>query len=448
MNRKQRRALEKRKDPQALIEIADLYETSGRLDQAEKKHREAIALDPHCYVAHNNLGDILRRTGRLAEAVKHFHLAFQIDPSEAVIAQNLAAALAQLNRFSEAIPFQRQVVALNPFNADAQTALAFSLSQVSNYGEAELYYTEALKLDPRHFVARINLGLALVDQGKTVHALEQAQILAHAENEAGFPHGAFGILLARAGRPDGAKVCFERYLAGHPGEADAIAMLLGAVGGALPSRATHQQITQLYTLQAERWGQVAEAAGGYQGHRLVGDALTQLNVLPADTILDVGCGTGLVGELLRPQVRQLIGIDLSEPMLAQAREKNVYDGLHRGDLLEYLISHPQSCDIVVSAATLIHFGELNAVLEAVARCLRPRGLFVFTVFPNDDDPSAVAVGTLNGQAQNCCFRHGATYIARTAAAYGFTVQVSRREVHEYARKKAIPGLIVALQLST
>jgi predicted TPR repeat methyltransferase len=424
-----------------------MHVNCGRLDQAEGYIREAIALDPHCYVAHNNLGNILRHTARLAEAVRHFALAFQINPNEPVVAQNLATALVQLNHFSEAVPVHRLAVALNPSSADAHTALAFSLTQLSQFDEAGRHYAEALKIDPSHFVARINWGLALVDQGKVMDAFEQAQILVRAENVAGFPHKAFGILLARAGCPDGAKLCFERHLAGHPGEADAMAMLLAAVGGGLPNRATDQQIAQIYTLQADRWDQVAAAAGGYQGHRLVAGALAELDGLSADTILDAGCGTGLVGELLRPRVRELIGVDMSEPMLAQARQKNIYDSLHRGDLIDYMTRHPQSCETIVSAATLIHFGELNAVFKAAASCLRPHGLFVFTVFPNDDDPSAVAAGTLNGLAQNACFRHGADYTARTAAACGLTPELMRRDVHEYARKAAIPGLMVALRLA-
>ncbi len=136
---------------------------------------------------------------------------------------------------------------------------------------------------------------------------------------------------------------------------------------------------------------------------------------------------------------------MSDPMLAQARQKGVYDNLHCGDLVEYLADHSQSCDAVVSAATLIHFGELAPVFEAVARALRPGGLFAFTVFPNDDDPSAAAMGALDGQAQGGCFRHGADYIARTAATRGFSVALNRREVHEYARKAAVPGLVVALR---
>ena len=100
----------------------------------------------------------------------------------------------------------------------------------------------------------------------------------------------------------------------------------------------------------------------------------------------------------------------------------------------------------MSAATLIHFGDLNPVFAAAAQCLRPDGLLVFTAFPNDDDPSAVAVGTLNGLAQGGCFRHGAEYVTGTAAAHGFSVELLRREAHEYVGNAPIWRLVVALRL--
>lgn len=447
MNQQGGYALAARGDPQSLAQAAELHMREGRLDQAEAMNREAIALDPHFYAAHNNLGNILRHTGRLPEALGHFAKAFEINPADALVAHNLAMVLAEQFRFSEAVPFHRHAVALNPSSADARSALAFSLTQTAEHDEAELHYKEALKIEPLHFHARINLGLALVERGRIDQALDQAKVLSCAETMLGFPHKAFGILLARAGCAERARACFERHLASHPGDGDDVAMLLATVGGALPARATDRQICDLYTMQADRWDGGATGSGGYQGHRLVAAALAQLDALGADTVLDAGCGTGLVGELLRPQVRHLIGVDLSEAMLAQARRKKLYDSLHCDDLIGYMAGHPRSCDVAVSAATLIHFGELEPVFRAVARCLRPGGLFAFTAFPNDDDPSAVAAGTLNGLAQGGCFRHGAGYIARTATACGFSVALNRREVHEYSRKAAISGLVVALRLA-
>lgn len=445
MNRNQRRALAKSRDPQNLAQIAELHKRGGRVGKAEETYRAAIALDSRCYEAHNNLGNILQQTGRTAEATRHFALAFQVNPKDPIVAFNLAVGLSAQHQFRHAVTVFREAIALNPSYADAHSALAYTLTQLAEYDEAERHFMEALKIDPLHFGARVNLGLALIDQGKVVEAFEQAQILSRAETATGFPHKSFGILLARAGCPDGAKLCFENHLAGHPGERDEIAMLLASVGGALPSRATDQQIAQIYSARAHGWDNGAAGTTGYQGHRLVAAALVHLNAHRAETVVDAGCGTGLVGELLRADARHLVGVDMSEPMLAQARLKNVYDELHQGDLSAYLNGHPQSCDVIVSAATLIHFGDLDPVFEAAARCLRANGLFVFTAFPNDDDADAVAIGTLNGLAQGGCFRHGENYIRGMAAKHGFEVELLRREAHEYARQAPITGLVVALR---
>ena len=53
-------------------------------------------------------------------------------------------------------------------------------------------------------------------------------------------------------------------------------------------------------------------------------------------MLDAGCGTGLCGPLIAPYARRLVGVDLSERMLAQARARDVYDELVKGELTAYL----------------------------------------------------------------------------------------------------------------
>jgi len=445
MNRSQRRALSKSKDPSNLAELAASHRKGGRLGQAEQTLREAIALDPGHFGARNNLGSLLHESGRIAEATEQFVQAFRINPKDITVAINLGIALSSQHRFTESVILYREALALNPASPEAHFNLAKSLTQLAEYDEAEQHFVAALQLNPRHWDARVEFGLTLLDRGKIVEAFEQAQVLAGAENEPNFPHWNFGILLARAGCPDGAKLCFENHRARFPADADKVAMLLASVGGALPERASDRQIELLYSARAGKWDQGAEGQTGYQGHRLVAAALDELSTASVDTIVDAGCGTGLVGELVRAKARRLVGIDMSEAMLVQARQKNIYDQLICGDLLDYLTSHAQSCDMIASAATLIHFGDLDPVFAAAAQCLRAGGLFAFTLFPNDDDPEAVAVGTLNGLAQGGCFRHGDGYVMRTAAKHGFSVPLLRREAHEFVRKVPLPGTIAVLR---
>src|SRR4029078_9307415 len=76
----------------------------------------------------------------------------------------------------------------------------------------------------------------------------------------------------------------------------------------------------------------------YRAPALVTETLKQRGVTPSKTldILDAGCGTGLCGALIAPYARRLVGVDLSERMLAEARNRNVYDELLKGELSAYL----------------------------------------------------------------------------------------------------------------
>jgi predicted TPR repeat methyltransferase len=96
-------------------------------------------------------------------------------------------------------------------------------------------------------------------------------------------------------------------------------------------------------------------------------------------VLDAVCGTGLCGAIVAPFARRLVGVDLSEGMLAHAKDKNVYHALMKAELTEYLRDNTQAFDLIVSADTLVYFGDLKGVIAAVAGALRPNGLFVFTL---------------------------------------------------------------------
>ena len=446
MNRAQRRNLSKSKNPRDLAGLAELHHQEGRRSEAEQKYREAIALDPAYADAHNNLGAILLDSGRLAEATAHFVSAARIVPADARVVYNLARALAAQNQLQQADLLYRHSIALDPSFIEGHFGLALNLAKLGVHDEAELSLHRVLQIDPLNWQARIKLGMALLDQGKIPEASEQAEILGRAAAATGFPHKNFGIFLARANCLAEARVCFEVHLSRNPADHDEIAMLLAAAGAPLPERASDRHVERLYASRAHGWDEGSTSPTGYQGHRLVAAALDELNSGRVETIVDAGCGTGLVGELVRGKAVCLIGVDMSEPMLTQARQKKIYDKLHRGDLLEYFGRHPRSCDIIASAATLIHFSDLAPVFDAAAKCLRPGGRLACTLFPNDDDSEAVAVGTLNGLAQSGCFRHGPAYVERTAAAYGLRVEAIRRAPHEYIGNSPIDGLVVVLRL--
>jgi predicted TPR repeat methyltransferase len=102
-------------------------------------------------------------------------------------------------------------------------------------------------------------------------------------------------------------------------------------------------------------------------------------------ICDIGCGTGLLGPLLRPWARRLDGVDRSPRMLDEAGKLALYDALILGDLTAALTDRPGAYDLVTAADVLVYVGDLAPVLQAAASALRPGGLFAFTVEHADGD---------------------------------------------------------------
>jgi predicted TPR repeat methyltransferase len=223
-------------------------------------------------------------------------------------------------------------------------------------------------------------------------------------------------------------------------------MLLAALGfEPLPERAPPDLIAAIYRERAASWGRNAQT-NTYRGAELTAAALEKLvGGSRGLDILDAGCGTGLVGALIRPRARRLDGVDISPEMIERAKDTGIYDRLDCCDLVEFLCGHTQAYDVVTSAATLIHFADLRAVIEGAGTVLRDRGLFVFTLFPNPHDEDSVAIGSLDGLAQGGCFVHGRGYVARSAEAAHFDVAMLESAIHEYYRGKPRMGLVVALR---
>lgn len=102
------------------------------------------------------------------------------------------------------------------------------------------------------------------------------------------------------------------------------------------------------------------------------------------SVLELGCGTGLLAMNLPASFRALCGIDLSPQMLQRAKERKLYDRLIEGDLSQAMAELDDAFDTVFSSCVLCYVADLEPVFRHVARLLRPGGLFLFSVDPVDD----------------------------------------------------------------
>jgi predicted TPR repeat methyltransferase len=119
-----------------------------------------------------------------------------------------------------------------------------------------------------------------------------------------------------------------------------------------------------------------------------------------------------------PYARQLIGVDLSAGMLAQAKEKHVYDDLIKSELVACMRERPEAFDLIVSADTLCYFGALEDVVIAAARALRVDGLLVFTLERAVDESVGDFQLEIHGR-----YSHARGYVERLLAGAGLIAEI-------------------------
>jgi SAM-dependent methyltransferase len=111
---------------------------------------------------------------------------------------------------------------------------------------------------------------------------------------------------------------------------------------------------------------------GYTAHIIVAEALAGLLPNRQVSIIDIGCGTGLVGqELCRHGFTNIDGIDISEDMLAHAKAKTIYGNLVSGDMNGKTSVPGNSYDAAICAGSFApgHLGPES--YREIIRFVRP-----------------------------------------------------------------------------
>lgn len=152
------------------------------------------------------------------------------------------------------------------------------------------------------------------------------------------------------------------------------------------------------------------------------------------SVLDLGCGTGLMGPYVRAAADHLAGMDLSEAMLQKAMEKQVYDTLEKGDVNAFETA-PQSADLVIAADVFVYVGDLQLAFGNVARCLAPNGLFAFSVENHEGAEDLILQPSLR-------YTHSEHYVRRLLAEHGMIPLSLRQAAIRLDRGAPLQGLIV------
>lgn len=257
----------------------------------------------------------------------------------------LQKALGACGETDTALMLARETALTYPDAAPAALALGQALRACGHLPTAIAEFQRVLRLDPQLIAARVGLGEAWLDAGEAEKALETWRLIDRESVAADLRDRIADAERVRAAPRSDAR--YVRHLFDQF-SSDYDTRMLGEL------RYTAPAILR----------ELAELLGLLRG-RL--------------TILDLGCGTGLMGEAVRRYAERLDGIDLSPAMIEKARARNIYDSLHVADICHWLEGTVQTYQLIFSADTLVYLGDLAPVFTGVVRALGAGCHFLFTV---------------------------------------------------------------------
>lgn len=375
--------------------------TPASLQAAER----ALALEPNSATAHYCKADSLRRGGDVVAARASLDTALMLMPTNLAyreLAVNLANAQAD---HATAEKHLRAAFAQKPDIPGIKTMIGNALRYQSKFDEAEKWLLEALERDSND--AQAHNGLATIAYNRD--DLETAR-----------KYSSEAVRL----QPDDKGFVYMHEL----------------LSGKVPDQAPEDVTRGLFDRYASRFDSHLVGVLKYRLPKIFSARILELYPDRKLNILDLGCGTGLVGAALGPIEGYFVGVDLSLPMLEEAKKHGVYSRLHHVNLLDALAATDEAeYEVIIAADVFIYLGALDAAINGAFKVLRPGGHLFFSVEAGPDDGPDFSV------EKSMRYTHARRYIQQLMHSAGFVSTTFEDTDLRMEQNTPIHGLIVSAQ---
>ena len=389
-----------------------------------------------------------QQAGRLDEAEAHYSASLAALPGRASTLTNLAATLITLARPDEALPLLAQVLAQDPADLQALAYRGLALAALQRDTEALPCFERVVQAGGANPAAWLQHALCLARLNRPDAALPSCQRVLDAEPDSAEAWALRGGLLKDLGQVQAAIEALRRAVAlgANAGIDTGIQryLLASLQGRGAPPQPPQAYVQGLFDGYAAGFEHHLLHTLRYRAHTVLTEAVAGAVARrgrPFQSALDLGCGSGLCGAALRPQVQALHGVDLSPAMLQQAAARDVYDTLTLADVATHLQSTAQRHDLVLAADVFIYIGDLEAVFAGVRRVLLPGGRLGFSVEQADD----AADWLLQPSAR---YAQSARYLRTLARRHGFTLLQMAPGAVRHEQQQPVAGLYAWLEAPT
>ena len=401
---------------------ADALHLSGLINHQLGRHglaytliNQAIAIHPGAASFHNNLGEVCRALDRLDEALACYTTALSLQPDFPEVHRNIGLVHLASGETGLAVSLLHDAMSRFPDYLGIYWALGQALMNQRKVDEAIVIYDKGLERNASDSALLCAKGIALKTAGKLENAIRHYRHAIGLQPHVPELHHNLALVFQQQGNTEAAIACLKNELQLSP-NAESAQHLLAALQNTPTDRAPASYVRETFDSYADGFDQHLVSKLAYHAPGLLAQSLRHAIGTPAPSlnILDLGCGTGLFGETIKDLKKSLVGVDLSPRMIDKARQRQIYDELIVGDILDYLAeANPSQFDLIAATDVFIYVGNLQPIFEQASRILAPGGWFTFSIEAPQNESGDFILDTTGR------YQHHQTYLARLSTQFGF-----------------------------
>jgi predicted TPR repeat methyltransferase len=287
------------------------------------------------------------------------------------------------NQFVEAKHSFEKALELKSDLIEAIDNLGIVNHKLGNLDQAVKLYKRVVALDASYALESENRILSVIyffSEGDIQEALEILNILVEKNPKDALLFNMLGGCLASIGQTEMAIANYQKALEFEP-EYPIPKHMLNSLTGHTSKEPPKQYVKNLFDDYAHRFNHALVHNLEYSLPFIIKELILESKgeKFQYKNVIDLGCGTGLAGKDLRDISTNLIGVDISENMLSEAKKLDIYDVLIVGDIVEKLNTSQDKFDLLVALDVLIYIGDVQSTFKAVHKSCKPDSLFIFSV---------------------------------------------------------------------
>jgi predicted TPR repeat methyltransferase len=414
-----------------------LLTTHNELSAAATQFNNVLALNPDHIEARFYSGVLALEANQLDDAKEAFQHVINDDNNHVQALTNLGVIALKKDEGQIAIDYFSKALVLDNHHVEARNNLAATFMHHDRFENALMHYDVLLKESPKNCEYLYNMGVAQMALGHLTEAISHFEdLLTLDENHFAALNNLAAIYISKDERSK-AESLLRRAVAANPNDKTSEHMLNALTGNLQKGETCPEYAANLFNNYALNYDEHLQKHLHYALPNHIVRVLSELNIQHVNFTLDLGCGTGLTGQVLRDISQHLEGVDIAKKMIMQAQVKGIYDRLVTSEALDFLRHSTHQYGLIVAADVLPYFGALEELLMNVRDRLSPGGHFIFSA-----EISSVAPWQLQPNAR---FSHHPDYLQQLAIQYGFDKCYEAQVVAQHQEGKPVPVFLIALK---